>query len=97
MHKNSMYIKDRIPGDFYNLEEIKLFTKENPDKVFPSDWVYSKEGGKLIYNGYEWMHLEDLNNIIVNMVSHKNIYSKSDIPLNVTCPITNHNETKNTK
>lgn len=84
-------------GKVYTLEEIELYTKENPDKVFIGDIVPSKDGDYLVYNGYEWMHLEDFNNITVNIVAHKNIYSKSDIPLNVTCPITNHNETKNTK
>lgn len=92
-----MYIKDRIPGEFYTLEEIELFTKENPNKVFQGDFVYTKDNDMLVYNGHLWGYLEDFNNITVNIVPHENIYSKSEIPLNVTCPIINHNETKNTK
>lgn len=62
-------------GNVYTLEEIELYTKENPDKVFLGDIVSSKDDDYLVYNGEKWMYIDDhLNSKIeCEVISHKTI------------------------
>ncbi len=80
----------RENGKVYTLEEIELYTKNNPDKVFIGDIVPSKDDNYLVYNGEKWMYIDDyLNNKIeYNIISHTSLEN----PLNKISY-----ETKNTK
>jgi hypothetical protein len=51
--------KQRKNGKSYTIEEIELYTKENPNKHFIGDLVAATNGGYLVYMGDKWMDLEE--------------------------------------